>query len=48
MVVDQFTLQIQYIACVIAVTSYGKFGTNIRNAPFLNSGEEEVENIHIC
>jgi len=48
MVVDQFTLQIQYIACVITVTSYGKVGTNIWNSPFLNSGQEEVENIHIC
>jgi hypothetical protein len=48
MVVDQFTLQIQYIACVITVTSYGKVGTNIRNSSFVNLGEEEVENIHIC
>jgi len=48
MVVDQFTLQIQYIACVIAVTPYGKVGTNIWNSPFVNSGGEEVENIHIC
>jgi hypothetical protein len=48
MVVDQFTLQIKYIACIIAVTPYGEVGTNIWNSPFLNSGEKEVENIHIC
>jgi predicted secreted protein len=45
MVVDQFTLQIQYVTCVIAVTSYGKAGTNTWNHPFVNSGEEEIENI---
>jgi hypothetical protein len=45
MVVDQFTLQIQNVASVIAVTSYGKAGTNIWNCPFVNSGEEEIENI---